>query len=149
MRERSEGDSVVETEARATRWPLRVRYHECDAQGVVFNANYFAWADMGSTEFWRGAFGGYERLVAEGLETVVVAAEGAFRRPARFDELLEVETTVTAIGVTSFALTSCFRRDGEELATITVRAVFVDVRLEGKREPPPEVRAALERAAGA
>lgn len=95
MREPSEGDSVAETEARATRWPLRVRYHECDAQGVVFNANYFAWADMGSTEFWRGAFGGCERLVAEGLETVV------------------------------------------------------DVRLEGKREPPPEVRAALERAAGA
>ena len=36
---------------------LRVRYGECDAQGVVFNAPYLAWFDVAMTELWRAAFG--------------------------------------------------------------------------------------------
>ena len=36
---------------------LRVRYHECDPQGIVFNANYLAYADIAITELYRDAFG--------------------------------------------------------------------------------------------
>lgn len=131
-----------------TSWELRVRYHECDAQGVAFNAGYFAWADMGSFEFWRAAFGGYQRVVEAGFETVVVTAEGAFRRPARFDDLLQATTEVTAIGRTSFALTTQLTRDGDEIASITVRYVFVGHDLDGSRPPSDEIAAALRRAAG-
>lgn len=130
-----------------TAWELRVRYHECDPQGVAFNAGYFAWADMGSFEFWRAALGGYQRVVEAGLETVVVAAEGGFRRPARFDDLLHATTAVSAIGRTSFALTTRFVRDGDEIATITVRYVFVGHDLDGSTPPSDEIAAVLRRAA--
>ena len=42
---------------REFRHPLRVRYHECDPQGHVFNANYLAYADIAVTELYREAFG--------------------------------------------------------------------------------------------
>ena len=38
--------------------PLRVRYAECDPQGVVFNGHYLAYFDIALTELWRAAFGG-------------------------------------------------------------------------------------------
>ena len=41
---------------------LRVRYNECDAQGHVFNANYFVYFDIILTELWREALGSYEAL---------------------------------------------------------------------------------------
>ena len=131
-----------------TAWELRVRYHECDPQGVAFNAGYFAWADMGSFELWRAAFGGYQRVVDAGFETVVVAAEGSFRRPARFDDLLHATTEVSAIGRTSFALTTRFTRHGDEVASITVRYVFVGHDLDGSMPPSDEIAAALRRVAG-
>ena len=31
-------------------WTFRVRFHECDPQGIVFNANYFTYFDMTMTE---------------------------------------------------------------------------------------------------
>ena len=45
---------------------LRVRYAECDAQGIVFNANHFAYFDITLTELWREAFGSYDAMVSAG-----------------------------------------------------------------------------------
>ncbi|WP_320670501.1 acyl-CoA thioesterase [Patulibacter defluvii] len=126
-----------------TDWSLRVRYHECDPQGVVFNAHYMAWADMGSMELWREGFGGYEQLVEAGWEAVVVAAELRFLRPARFDEQLAATTLVQAVGRTSFALDTTFARDGERLAAVRVRYVFVGADLATPTPPPDDVRAGL------
>jgi acyl-CoA thioester hydrolase len=42
---------------------FRVRYHECDAQGIVFNANWLSYFDVTLTEWFREAFGSYEALV--------------------------------------------------------------------------------------
>ena len=36
---------------------LRVRYGECDPQGIVFNANYLLYFDVAFTELWREAVG--------------------------------------------------------------------------------------------
>ena len=45
---------------------LRVRYHECDPQGIVFNSHHFAYFDVVLTELWRAAFGSYGAMVASG-----------------------------------------------------------------------------------
>src|SRR3712207_8836242 len=50
---------------------FRVRYHECDAQGIVFNANHFAYFDVTLTELWRAAFGSYDAMVEAGTDVVV------------------------------------------------------------------------------
>ena len=51
---------------------LRVRYHECDPQGVVFNANYLAYFDIALTELWRDAVGGYASLAEGELRHVLI-----------------------------------------------------------------------------
>jgi acyl-CoA thioester hydrolase len=56
-----------------------VRYHECDAQGIVFNANHFAYFDVTLTELWRAAFGSYDAMVEAGSDVVVVDAAAARR----------------------------------------------------------------------
>ena len=76
---------------------LRVRFGECDPQGVVFNPNYLAYFDHTLTELWREAVGGWDTMVARGVDAVVGEANIRFRaapdRPAREpeNELLEEE----------------------------------------------------------
>ena len=41
---------------------LRVRWSECDLQGVVFYPNYFAYVDHAITELWREAIGPYAEM---------------------------------------------------------------------------------------
>ncbi len=42
---------------------LRVRYSECDAQKVVFNAKFVEYIDVAVTEFMRYVWGGYNTLL--------------------------------------------------------------------------------------
>ena len=75
---------------------LRVRYAECDAQGVVFNAHYLAYFDTSLTELWRAAFGGYQartRLVKTlGTRDVVVAVA---------EDLVAIGGCVAIVGLVS------------------------------------------------
>jgi acyl-CoA thioester hydrolase len=84
---------------------LRVRYGECDAQRVVFNARYGDFADIAMTEFFRAVVGGFDKLLAAGLDTQVVRLVTDFRSPARFDEVLAITVETTSVGNTSFVLT--------------------------------------------
>ena len=59
---------------------FRVRYHECDAQGIVFNANWFTYFDVTLTEWFRAAFGSYDALMGEHGVDVVLAEPGATSR---------------------------------------------------------------------
>lgn len=109
---------------------LRVRYGECDPQGVVFNANYLAYFDIGITEMFRSAFGtlgGYQALVERsGLEFVVAEAGLRYHRPARFDEDLSLEIALTRLGTTSITTSYRLLRDEDLLVEGTVRHVLVD-----------------------
>jgi len=70
---------------------LRVRYSECDPQGVLFNANYLAYVDHTITELWRAAYGGYQTMLDRGIDIVVAEANLRFLGAARFDELITLE----------------------------------------------------------
>ena len=48
---------------RVFRMQIRVRYGECDPQGVVFNANHFGYFDVILTEAWREAIGPYGAML--------------------------------------------------------------------------------------
>jgi acyl-CoA thioester hydrolase len=123
---------------------LRVRFHECDPQGVVFNANYFAYFDIGLTEMWREAFGSYGAVVAGGTDVVVVEAAATFRAPARFDDDLDVELRIDRLGTTSMAMATAIRRDGEVLVEGRTVHVFVDTTTMAKKPIPDDMRAGLE-----
>lgn len=120
---------------------LRVRYGECDAQGIVFNAHYLAYVDVGLTELQRDAFGSYGQMIEDhGVDLVVAEAQVRYRTPARFDDLLDVELRVPRLGTTSMTLAFALSRAGEEVASGELRYVFVDARSWEKTPIPGAVR---------
>ena len=62
---------------------IRVRYGECDPQGIVFNANWLAYFDVVLTELWRECVRDYAEMVASGTDMVVAEAGVRFRGPPR------------------------------------------------------------------
>ena len=114
---------------------LRVRYGECDSQGVVFNANYLAYFDIGIVELFRAAFGGYQAIVDRGVEFVVAEAGLRYHRPAHFDDELTLELAVTRLGTTSITTSCRVLRDGELVVDGTLRHVLVDLKRMVEREP--------------
>jgi acyl-CoA thioester hydrolase len=125
---------------------LRVRYNECDAQGRVFNANYFVYFDIALTELWREALGSYEALTADGLDLVVAETGALFRAPARFDDELEITLEVERLGNTSMVSAIGIARDGDTLAKGRIVHIFVRADRLGEKAPIPEhVRRILQR----
>jgi acyl-CoA thioester hydrolase len=123
---------------------LRVRYSECDRQGVVFNANYLAFFDHALTELWRAAFGGYDVMVRQGVDVVVAEARVRYRRPARFDDELDLSMAIVRIGETSVSSAYEVRRAGELLAEGETRHVFVDAQTLQKTSTPEWARTGLQ-----
>jgi acyl-CoA thioester hydrolase len=124
--------------------PLRVRYAECDAQGVVFNAHYLAWFDMNMTELWRAAFGSYQAAIDRGADIVVAEAGLRYRGSARFDDELTLTVWVAHLGTTSIGTRHEVRRAGELLVEGTLRHVVVDPATLTKTAIPDWMRAGLQ-----
>ena len=76
----------------------RVRYHEADAQGFMFNSRYLELADVAMTEFFRDLGWPYLDLVAAGADPSVVSASMTFAKPARFEESLNIEHDAAGLG---------------------------------------------------
>jgi acyl-CoA thioester hydrolase len=123
---------------------LRVRYGECDAQAVLFNAHYLAYIDDTITEMWRAAFGGYQRMLERGVDIVVAEANLRFRNPARFDDQVTIEATVVRLGTTSLETAYRFLRDGQLLLEAALRHVFVTYGTAEKTPIPDWAREALQ-----
>ena len=125
---------------------MRVRYSECDPQGVVFNANYLMYFDQAITELWREAFGSYQQAVAEhGVDLVVAEARIRYLAPLRFDDEFELTAVLSNLGTTSITTALTAQRDGTPTAEGELRHVFVDPHNGAKTPIPDAVRAALER----
>jgi acyl-CoA thioester hydrolase len=129
----------------AFRHPLRVRFHECDPKGAVFNANYLAYFDIAITELWRDAFGGWDAAMAGlGVDVIVAEARCRYLAPLRFDEEIEVVALVTRLGDTSMTTAFTVERAGEIVAEGELRHVFVDEPTRGKQAIPDSIRRGLE-----
>jgi acyl-CoA thioester hydrolase len=127
---------------------LRVRWSECDLQGVLFYANYLAYFDHALTELWREAIGPYGSMIADhGVDMVVAEASVRYRASARFDEEVDISATIVRLGTTSMTTTMALERaeDGELLADGELRHVYVDPESREKCEIPSGVRAGLSR----
>jgi acyl-CoA thioester hydrolase len=127
---------------------LRVRWSECDLQGVVFYPQYLAYLDHTVTELWRVAIGPYTDMIpTHGVDMVVAEAAMRYRGSARFDDELEISASLTRLGSTS--ITTAFRiervSDSALLTEGELRHVFVDPEDFSKREMPDRVRSALQR----
>ena len=124
-----------------------MRYQDCDAQHVVFNARYGDYVDLACFEFLRAALprptdvfdGTFE--MPDRAPGHRVEGAGALRRRAG-----DLDAGSSRIGTTSFTLSAEMRRAGEAdvLVTTETTYVHVDHKTFTKREIEPEMRAALE-----
>ena len=123
---------------------LRVRFHECDPQGVVFNANYLTYFDITMSELWR-ELGGYQAMVDAGVDMVVAEATVRYLAPLRFDDEMEVVARITRLGDTSMTTELVIEDGGEPAAEGELRHVFIETG-GGKTAGIPEpIRAGLAR----
>jgi acyl-CoA thioester hydrolase len=122
---------------------IRVRYAECDPQGVVFNSNYLAYSDISMTELWRAAFGGYGVMIDRGFDLVVAEAQLRFRASARFDDELTLEVSVARMGNTAITTEHRIRRGRELLVEGTLRHVVVELETMTKAPIPDWLREGL------
>jgi acyl-CoA thioester hydrolase len=126
------------------RYRMRVRWAECDLQGVVFYANYLAYFDVAMTELWRSAVAPYGDMNENGADMVVAEARIAYRASARFDDEIDLVASVLSMGETSMRTALAVERQGEVLAEGELRHVFVDPATMRKRPIPEAVRSGLE-----
>jgi acyl-CoA thioester hydrolase len=127
------------------RYYVRVRYGECDAQKVVFNARYADYVDLSTTEFLR-ALGFGEALINGTFDYQLVKLTIEWKAPARFDQVLELTCYATHLGSTSFTVATEFRIAGQEpiLATAETVYVLVEAHTLRKKPLPADLRAALQ-----
>jgi acyl-CoA thioester hydrolase len=130
------------------RYYVRVRYGECDAQKVVFNARYADYVDLATTEFIR-AVGFGEALANGSLDYQLVKLAVEWKAPARYDQVLELSVYAARLGNTSFTLATEFRIAGRPEIIVTAETVNVVVEAHTLRKTPlaPDFRAALEKGA--
>ena len=124
---------------------LRVRYGECDPQGIVFNANYLLYFDVAFTELWREAIGPWQQMTERGFDAVVGEARLTFKRPARFDDELVLELRAAGLGRSSIRTGVRILRGDELLVEGELRHVVVATETWAPVEMPDWIRSGLER----
>lgn len=126
--------------AEAFRTRLRVRFSDCDAQGIVFNAHYLRFCDNALEEWFLAT----PQVGEEGMwDFVVKRAEVEWQSSARPGDELDVAVWVPRWGTTSF--TVAFVGTVDERPVFTTTLVYVAIDLEsGSAIPVPEgIRSAL------
>ncbi len=123
--------------------PLRVRWMECDAQGIVFNGAYMGYLEVGQAEYFRNlGFSIYRVAQRSYFDSVVVRTVLEFKAPARVDDMLDLHVRVGHIGNTSLILDiEIYPQTAGPLLT-TVQAVYVgfDTETGATRPVPEEIR---------
>jgi acyl-CoA thioester hydrolase len=110
-------------------FPIRVYYEDTDFSGAVYHANYLRFMERGRTEYLRQA-GIHQQAVHAGehgqpFGFVVSRMTIEFLRPARMDDLLQVETVAKEIRGAAIDLVQRVLRDGDVLARTEVRVACV------------------------
>ena len=120
--------------------PLRIRWAECDAQGVVFNAQYYFLYDVGLTEYSRAVTRAHEQEV----EFYTVASSAEFIQSAVFDDLVDVAVRLARIGNTSVRFEMAMFRAGEILSRGQLTYVNVEPGTKSKTPLPEAYVEAVE-----
>ena len=115
---------------------LRVYYEDTDLAGIVYYANYLKFIERGRTEFVRARGIDQSALKADqGIVFAVRRVEADYLAPARFDDLLHVETVVTEVKGASILMDQTISRDGMVLFRAKVTLVCLNSAGRAQRMP--------------
>jgi acyl-CoA thioester hydrolase len=93
----------------------RVIYGDTDTMGVVYYANYLRFFELGRNEYMRARGLTYREVEAQGVQLPVTEARCRYRKPARYDDLLTVETRVARARGARVVFAYSIRDQGGEL----------------------------------
>lgn len=110
----------------------RVIYGDTDKMGVVYYANYLRWFERGRSEFLRGCGLPYGGIEAQGFHFPVVEVNCRYVRPARYEELVLIETRLASVSRASLIFTYRIMRDGEEAPLATGSTKHACINAAGK-----------------
>ena len=108
-------------------WPIRVYYEDTDAGGVVYHSQYLNFLERARTEWLRHL--GFEQTdLRDNLNVIIVvhSLQIAFKKPAKFNDLLTVKSQLTALGNSSWQCTQHICRGDELLIEAQVKAAFIN-----------------------
>ena len=117
----------------------RVPYADTDQMGVVYYGNYLALFERARNELMRACGYTYKECEAEGFMLPVVHAEVDYRRPAKYDDLLEIAAWVQSRKGVRIEIACEVRRKGEDQVLVSgfTRHAFVSTK-DFRPCPPPQ-----------
>lgn len=123
----------------------KIRYSDCDPQGIVFNGNYPRYWDDALTDWFEDAGFAGQGLGDTGLDVVAARLEIDFKKAATLGDTLETSIEVEGFGKTSMTVGLTTRRlsDGEIVTVGKEVIVFVDAETFRPVTVPESVRATL------
>jgi acyl-CoA thioester hydrolase len=123
---------------------LRVRYAETDQMGVVYHSNYLIWCEIGRTDYIRALGTPYAALERNGVALAVSEASLRCHAPARYDDLVRVETCLSEVKSRTVIFDYVIAHAGTGARLATARTTLVSLDREGKVAAiPPDIRAYL------
>ena len=123
--------------------PVRVRWMECDAQGIVFNGAYMGYLEVGQSEYFRNlGFSIYKTGQRGFFDTAVVKTVLEFKAPARLDDLLDLYVRAGQFGNSSFHLDMEIYQQHSDTLLTAVHGVYVGYQADTAtaRRVPDEIR---------
>ncbi|MGY5253527.1 acyl-CoA thioesterase [Sphingobacterium spiritivorum] len=116
---------------------LRVRYAETDQMGYMYYGNYAAFYEVARTEMLRSTGISYKELEDMGVMLPVLELNCRFIKPARYDELITIKTTIrTKPGIRLKFEHELYNEAGELINTGSTQLVFVDIKKNKPCMPP-------------
>jgi acyl-CoA thioester hydrolase len=115
---------------------IRVRYAETDRMGLLHHANYLVYFEQARTELLREVGATYKDMEDKGYLLVLTRIEVRYRRPAQYDDLLTIRTSVERVTFVRIDHRYQVLRDGEVLAEGTSTLACVD--RDGRPQALPE-----------
>lgn len=124
----------------------KIRYSDCDPQGIVFNGNYPRYWDDALTDWFDELAADGADLEVMGVDVVAARLEMDFRRPARPGDMLETSISVEQFGNTSMTVGFTTTKMSDDAVVVEGREVlvFVDAASLTPVAVPESVRVALE-----
>ena len=111
---------------------LRVRYAETDKMGVVYYANYLVWFEVARADLLRSLGWTYREMELAGVSLPVIEAHCDYRRPARYDDEIEVRTQGHVLSPVRMEFQYEVIRKQDEVVTATGRTVHAALDPTGK-----------------
>lgn len=97
--------------------PVRVRFAETDAMGIVHHSRYLPMMEEARVAYLRHIGHPYQSIRDEGIDMAVLEVFLQYRRPLRFDEIVDVHVTLASVERATFQMAYLLAVDDELRAT--------------------------------